>query len=39
MIILPILTISLVHLSLKVWDSVRFEPESERVNNITLDAR
>ena len=33
MIILPILTPSLIHLSLKGWKSVRFERGNERVNN------
>ena len=34
MIILPILTISLIHLSLKGWENVLFELGSERVNRI-----
>ena len=32
MIVLPILTISLIHFSLKGWENVLFELESERVN-------
>ena len=36
MIILPILTTSLIHLSLKGWGNVHFEPGSERGGNSTL---
>ena len=35
-IILPILTTSLIHFSLKVWENVRFELGSERVNLVDL---
>ena len=36
MIILPILTTSLIHLSLKCWENVFFELGSERVKLLTL---